>query len=174
MAELPWSSSIVDIGELTGMRQIGLRLRPPFPAYLAGLPLPLAPNQVAAMGPLRALWLGPDEWLFVAPDAASADLSARLARAVAGRCAAISDVSSSRAIIEIGGSAARALLETGCGLDLHPRAFAPGQCAQTLFARLPIILDQLDDTPHYRLLVRHSYARWLVDWLIDAAEGLER
>jgi sarcosine oxidase subunit gamma len=124
------------------------------------------------MGALRVLWLGPDEWLVVA-EGEALDLLPRLGRAVAGRRAAVSDLSSSRAIIEIAGSHARALLETGCGLDLHPRAFGPGQCAQTLLARVPVILDQIDATPHYRLLVRRSYERWLVDWLIDAAQGLQ-
>jgi len=118
---------------------------------------------------LRVLWLGPDEWLVVVQGAAP-DLLPRLERAVMGRRAAVSDLSSSRAIVEIGGAQARALLEIGCGLDLHSRAFGAGQCAQTLFARVPVILDQLDDAPHYRLLVHRSYAHWLGDWLIDAAE----
>jgi sarcosine oxidase subunit gamma len=173
MVELPWTGRGITLTEITA-RQVGLRLRPPFPAYLAGLPLPLAANRVEAMGPLRALWLGPDEWLFVAPGEAVADLPARLARAVAGRRAQITDLSSSRVIIEIAGVGARALLETGCGLDLHPRAFGPGHCAQTLFTHVPVILDQLDEVPRYRLFVRRSYARWLVDWLADAAAGLER
>jgi len=118
------------------------------------------------------LWLGPDEWLVVVPEEASADLPTRLARALARRRAAISDLSSSRTIIEIGGAAARDLLAAGCGLDLHPRVFVPGQCAQTLLARVPVIVDQLDAAPHYRVLVRRSYRSWLVDWLIDAAGGL--
>jgi sarcosine oxidase subunit gamma len=171
MAELPWSSATVELGELSPARQVGLRLHPPFPAYLAGVPLPLAPNRVTAMGPLRALWLGPDEWLLVA-EGDALDLVPRLERAVMGRRAAVNDLSSNRRIIEIGGSAARDLLAAGCGLDLHPRAFGPGHCAQTLIARVPVILDQLDEAPHYRILVRRSYARWLVDWLIDAVEGL--
>src|ERR1700722_7202793 len=63
---LPWSSPLVDLSALGQVKQIGVRLRPPFPAYLAGLPLPLVPNRAAAMGPVRVLWLGPDEWLVVA------------------------------------------------------------------------------------------------------------
>jgi sarcosine oxidase subunit gamma len=172
MAELPWSSSTIELNELTPARQVGLRLRPPFPAYLAGIPLPLAPNRVTAMGPLRALWLGPDEWLLVA-EGAALDLVPRLERAVIDRRAAVSDLSSSRVIIDIRRSDARALLAAGCGLDLHPRAFGPGHCAQTLLARVPVILDQLDEAPHYRVLVRRSHARWLYAWLIDAAEGLD-
>jgi sarcosine oxidase, subunit gamma len=171
MAELPWSSPTVALSELRPARQVGLRLRPPFPAYLAGIPLPLTPNRAVATGSLRVLWLGPDEWLVVAEGVAP-DLLPRLERAVSFRRAALSDLSSSRMIIELAGSAARDLLAAGCGLDLHPRAFGPGQCAQTLLARVPVILDQLNEAPQYRLLVRRSYARWLCDWLIDAVEGL--
>jgi sarcosine oxidase subunit gamma len=98
---------------------------------------------------------------------------ARLERAIAGRRAAVNDLSSSRAVIQISGAGARAVLEAGCGLDLHSRVFAPGHCAQSLLARVPVILDQIDRTPRYRVLVRRSYARWLIDWLIDAVGGLE-
>jgi heterotetrameric sarcosine oxidase gamma subunit len=67
------------------------------------------------------------------------------------------------------------LLRKGCGLDLHPRKFGPGQCAQTVFAKLPVIIDQLGPdrlgvAPVYRLFVRRSAAHWLAQWLIDAAE----
>jgi len=171
MADLPWSSALVSLALAQPARQVGLRLRLPFPAYLAGVPLPLTPNRVAATGPLRVLWLGPDEWLVVA-DGEAPDLLPRLQRAVVGRRAAVTDLSSSRTILELSGAGARGLLAAGCGLDLHPRVFGAGQCAQTLLARVPVILDQLDAAPHYRVLVRRSYAVWLVDWMIDAAEGL--
>ncbi|MBV8776379.1 MAG: sarcosine oxidase subunit gamma [Alphaproteobacteria bacterium] len=171
MAELPFVTGAVALREAAPMRQIGLRLRPPFPAYVAGLPLPLTANRAAAMGPVRVLWLGPDEWLILA-EGSSRDLTARLERAVAGRSFALHDLSSGRTVLELGGRGARALLAAGCGIDLHPRAFAPGDCAQTLLARVPVILDQLDDTPRYRILLRRSYAGWLIDWLIDAAGGL--
>jgi len=173
---LPWSlpgdaaGPRIVLTELSFARQIALRWRPPASAYLAGLPLPLEPNRVASMGPVRTLWLGPDEWLVTAPDGTAPELLTRLARAIAGQPAAIIDLSSSRAVVEIAGRMARTLLEKGCGLDLHPRAFAPGHCAQTLVARVPIILDQLSAAPAYRLFVRRSAARWLCDWLIDAAE----
>lgn len=171
MAELPWSSPLVTLAEAGSARQVGLRLSPPFPAYLAGVPLPLTPNHVVVMGALRVLWLGPDEWLVVAEGDAP-DLLPRLERAVAGRRAAVTDLSSSRAILELSGAGARDLLAAGCGLDLHPRVFGPGRCAQTLLARVPVVLHQLSDAPQYRVLVRRSYARWLVDWMIDAAAGL--
>jgi len=173
---LPWSlpsttnNPAVALSELRFAQQIGVRVKPPVAAYLAGVPLPLEPNRVASMRRLRTLSLGPDEWLVTSPAGTAPDLMGRITRALAGRQAMVSDLSSSRAVIEIAGSHARALLEKGCGLDLHPRAFGPGCCAQTLFARLPIILDQLSAAPLYRLFVRRSAARWLAEWLIDAAE----
>ena len=54
--------------------------------------------------------------------------------------------------------------------NLTPRAFTPGCCAQIRFAKLPVIIDQTGAAPSYRLFVRRSAARWLCDWLIDAAE----
>jgi len=64
---LPWSlpakadAPLVSLAELRFARQIGLRLRPPMPAYIGGVPLPLQPNRVAVMRAVRTLWLGPDE-----------------------------------------------------------------------------------------------------------------
>jgi sarcosine oxidase subunit gamma len=169
---LPWAlpDGAVALGELRFAEQIGLRVKPPVSAYLAGVPLPLQPNRVASMRELRTLWLGPDEWLVTAPRGIAPDLFGRLSRALAGRHATVTDLSASRAVIEIAGDRARSLLEKGSGLDLHPRAFGPGQCAQTVFAKLPVIIDQLSPAPLYRLFVRRSAARWLADWLIDAAQ----
>ena len=173
---LPWAlpNQAVTLSELRFAEQIGLRVRPPVAAYLAGVPLALEPNRVASMRELRTLWLGPDEWLVTAPEGTAPDLIGRLARSVAERPAAVNNLSASRAIIEIGGPRARDLLAKGCGLDLHPRAFAPGYCAQTLFAKLPVIIDQLSTVPSYRLFVRRSAARWLAQWLIDAAQEFAR
>ena len=169
---LPWAlpDGAVALGELRFAEQIGLRVKPPVSAYLAGVPLPLQPNRVASMRELRTLWLGPDEWLVTAPRGIAPDLFGRLTRALSGRHAIVTDLSASRAVIEISGAQARSLLEKGCGIDLHPRAFGPGQCTQTLFAKLPVIIDQLSPAPLYRLFVRRSAARWLADWLIDAAQ----
>ena len=174
---LPWSlataesSPAVLLTELRFAEQIGVRVGTPVPAYLAGVPLPLEPNRVASMRAVRTLWLGPDEWLVTAPENGAPDLFGRISRALSGRAAAmVTDLSASRAIIETTGPQARRLLEKGCGLDLHPRSFGAGHCARTLFAHLPVIIDQLSTAPTYRLLVQRSAARWLAEWLIDAAQ----
>src|SRR5262245_56277936 len=125
---LPWAlpDGSVQLAELRFAEQIGVRVRPPVAAYLAGVPLPMQPNRVASMREVRTLWLGPDEWLVTAPGGGTPELFARLSRALTERPAMVTDLSASRAIIEIAGPRSRRLLQKGCGLDLHPRSFAPG------------------------------------------------
>jgi len=68
---------------------------------------------------------------------------------------------------------ARAALESGCPIDLHPRVFRAGQCAQTLLARASVILWQLTEEPRYRLLVRPSFAAYVAAWLTDAVAAAD-
>src|SRR5205823_11595448 len=117
-------------------------------------------NLAGSMRTVRVLWLGRAEWLVTGREGAVPELPTRIARATADLRAAVTDLSASRTIVEIAGPRARDLLQKGCGLDLHPRAFGPGQCAQTVFARLPVIIDQLSAAPSYRLYARRSSARW--------------
>ena len=65
---------------------------------------------------------------------------------------------------------ARDVLATGCSLDLHPRSFAAGDCAQTDLGRANVVLHQVDDTPTYELLVAGSYAAYVAAWLAGALE----
>src|SRR5260370_5242954 len=84
---LPWAlpDTAVTLGELRFAEQIGLRVKPPVAAYLAGVPLPMQPNRVASMREIRTLWLGPDGWLVTAPELALPELVARITCALGGR-----------------------------------------------------------------------------------------
>lgn len=128
------------------------------------LPLP-GPNQVGALAGRDVLWLGPDEWLVVGPpgDAPAIEDVLRAAGA-----SSVVDVSANRTTLSVAGPHARAVLAKGCSLDLHPRVFGPGRCAQTLLARAQVILRQVDAEPTYHVLVRGSFAPYLADWLADA------
>ena len=134
-----------------------------------GFAPPLVPNRAAEVGPLRALWLGPDEWLVVAPESEGAALAKRLHDALRGQHFALVDASEVRAAIALTGPRARDTLAHGTALDLHPRVFGPGQVAQTLLARMPVILHQRDASPRYDLYVAASSAEHLWLWLEDAA-----
>jgi sarcosine oxidase, subunit gamma len=62
------------------------------------------------------------------------------------------------------------VLGKGCALDLHPRVFGAGAAAQTMLGQAGVILLAVSGTgDDYRILVRASFARYLADWLLDAA-----
>ncbi len=133
-----------------------------------GIELPRDPNRVSDESDRAALWLGPDEWLLVGEPGSEREIGEHVRQALAGRHHSIVDVTANRVALELAGERARELLATGCALDLHPRAFGPGQCAQTLFSRAQVVLWQTDDTPTFRLFVRPSFAPYLAAWLLDA------
>ncbi len=117
-------------------------------------------------------WLGPEEWLVVCrADHLSSALES-LERAVGDDDGAAVDVSASRAILDLRGPKARDVLASCCALDLHPRAFETGHCAQSLIAKAPVLLGQWDAVPTYRLFVRPSLASYVISWLLDGMDGV--
>ncbi len=133
-----------------------------------GFALPTAPNTVSGGGERAALSLSPDEWLIVVPFDARAETFRTLRDALAGRHVSVTDVSANRVVFELAGPKAREVIAKGCGLDLHPRSFGPGRCAQTVLARSQALVWQTDETPTFRLLVRPSFAGYVADFLVDA------
>ncbi|CAH0439329.1 sarcosine oxidase subunit gamma [Ralstonia pseudosolanacearum] len=148
------------------------------PAFLAaferviGCRLPAAPNTVARSAEYDVLWLGPDEWLVRSNGPVRAGvLEAKLAQAVQGSYAAAVDVGSGYTVVEIRGKRVRDVLTRGCPLDLHPRAFKPGQCAQSHYFKAAIVLIPIgNDT--YEIVVRRSFADYFVRIMLDAAAPL--
>lgn len=150
------------------LAQVNLRAAPDALDRLGravGIPLPHAVNEVRGTPDRAVLGLGPDEWLIVAPDGAADGVIGELA--AAGAASAV-DVSANRTTVRLAGPSARDVLEQVCSLDLHPRAFAAGRCAQTLVGRTQAVLWQVTPEPGYRLLVRGSFAGYAADLLIDA------
>lgn len=165
----------VTLGERPHRCQINLRGNVADPAFsdtvrqLTGLDLPTVANTVSTAGDLSALWLGPDEWLIVGPDGREQDLVGTLRQALAGQHVAVTDVSEARTVIAVAGTRARDLLAKGTPIDLHPRVFGPGRCAQTILAAANVILHQLDDRPTFELFVLNSFADYLWKWLEAAS-----
>lgn len=140
-------------------------------AGVLGGALPTEPNTVAAGDDVRAWWLGPNEWLLVTAPDAELDLRERLETALAGRSFASCDVTGYYTTVTLEGPNARDVLEKGCTLDLHPRSFRPGQCAQTLLSHAVIMVrPTADDGTGWELIVRRSFADYVFVWLDDAAE----
>jgi sarcosine oxidase subunit gamma len=135
-----------------------------------GCDLPLVANTVAAAGDVRILWLGPNEWWVVGTDARRSGLIDGLRQAFTGQHTNVTDVSESRTVITLSGPAARDVLARGMSNDLHPRAFGPGQCAQTSLSRTNVLLHQLDNTPSYEIYVLKSFSDYLWRWIGLIAE----
>ncbi|WP_251096448.1 sarcosine oxidase subunit gamma family protein [Streptomyces sp. Caat 7-52] len=132
-----------------------------------GAPLPRQCGHTTASGPHTLAWLGPDEWL-VLSHADATTVAGELREALAADPGSVVDVSANRTTLELSGPAARQVLEKGCPLDLHPRAFGPGRAVSTTVGPVAVLLWQVDDTPAYRLFPRSSFADYLARWLIDA------
>jgi sarcosine oxidase, subunit gamma len=130
-------------------------------------PLPVEPNTVASGGACRVLWLGPDEWLVVAPPADRRRLEEELRAALGAESGAVVDVSGERTILQLSGPRAREVLMKGCSIDLHPTAFAVGRCAQTGLARAQVVLVPTREDAFW-IFVRSSFSDYLSAWLGDA------
>lgn len=129
---------------------------------------PVEPNRFSSIGELDIVCLGPNEWLIIAKAGTEELIEARLSQALAGRPAAITDVSANRARFRLTGPGSREALLKGCAIDFHPRAFCPGQAAQTLLGRAQVLIIQRDVRPTYDILPRRSFARYVRDWLEDS------
>jgi sarcosine oxidase subunit gamma len=163
------------IRELAFVSQINLRADPKDAnvmqrlADALGFALPVIPNTVAAKGDRRALWLGPDEWLVVAPDGQQMALEQGLGTGLNGAFGSIVDVSANRTPLEIRGRKAPELLAHGVSIDLDTRAFVSGRCAQTLLAKAQVIIERLNADLAFHLYIRTSFASYVAEWLLDAA-----
>lgn len=134
------SAPMADIVQLAARRD-GAATTTAAIAAAFGLTLPPA-GHAAASGDISALWIQPDAWLMVAPSAGEGALAARI-KAATGQAAAVVDQSHGRCLLAIEGAQAATVLSRLCRVDLHPRAFAPGQVAVTPLADLSCVLQRM-------------------------------
>lgn len=152
--------------ERRDLTMIDLRGNPQHAEFLAsaqaalGCALPLAPNTSVMSQDCNALWLGPDQWLLV---------GSRASETLPIVGGFLTDVSHGRAAVRLSGARGRELLAKGCGLDLHPRMFHAGECAQTSIARVTVLLHLHHTDGEFDLYFARSYAVHLWHWLTDAA-----
>jgi sarcosine oxidase subunit gamma len=168
----------IRLGERAGLGKIDLRGDPGERAFMTGvgrvldLLLPTEPNTSATKGRVTALWLGPDEWLLTCPVDDTAFFINSLREALNGTHCAITEVGDGRVAFSLQGPSARDVLAKGCPLDLHPRSFTSGSCAQSLLAKAPVLIHLVEDDPaagpSFEVYVARSFAQYLWAWLEDA------
>jgi sarcosine oxidase subunit gamma len=173
-----WSAAFADLPDTVRITvepyvaMVDIRLGAPGAdaAQRLGVHLPAAPNTWVRTDAGRAVWLGPDEWLFTSTAEAPQELEARMRAAVVPLGGAATDVSAQRIALRLTGTRVRAVLAKGCAIDLHPRVFGRGRSAQSTLGMAGVVLLALADAgDDYLVLVRSSFAGYLADWLLDAA-----
>ena len=135
MAETAWIVQGVDSA-------LGVRLAPP--------------QRWLRHGQCTSYWIGPQQWLITNPQAE--DYEAQRDKVIAAG-GALFDVSHARSAFRTSGES----LAKGCGLDFHPKAFAPGECRSTLLARVAVLIAR--ENTGFLVLAPRSYAESLRAWL---------
>ncbi|TAM81740.1 MAG: sarcosine oxidase subunit gamma [Candidimonas sp.] len=138
------------------------------------LDLPATPNTVAQGRDVMALWLAPDEWLLRAGESWRGDLAGQVQAALADvELFAVTNQGSANSTLRLHGPKSRDVLNAGCPLDLHPRMFKPGQCAQSHYFKASVLLRVLDSQGNdWELIVRRSFADYTARMLLDAMDNI--
>jgi sarcosine oxidase, subunit gamma len=136
-----------------------------------GLRLPREPCRAERARDGAALWLGPDEWLLLAPADAAGTLGSAIAAALEGLPHSLVDVSHRQVGLEIEGAAGATLLAAGCPLDLHPDTFPLGMCTRTMLGKSEVTLWRLAPET-FRLEVWRSFAAYVCAFLAESAHGI--
>ena len=137
-----------------------------------GVTVPCKPNTMIEANGYTVCWMGPDQWMvIVCPNSATGTV-VKLQGAVTGLHAAVTDVTGGYTLFSLTGRHVRDLLAKGCTLDLHPREFDAGQCAQTNQAKTGILMiPRANDAgcQAFDLVARRSFADYLAHWVEHSA-----
>jgi len=155
----------LDARELAFVSQLDVRVEP---STAASLGFPTVPNTATTPGDRDVLWLGPDEWLVVGAPGAAGGIADELETSFAGLHHSVVDVSANRVVLELAGPSRHDRLASACPIDLHPRSWGDGRCAQSVFGTAQVVLHERDGAT--RLFVRPSFANYVVDLLLAASQ----
>ena len=130
-----------------------------------GLELPLQNSKVSSNKETRILWNAPSTWLVISR-------KENIDKAIEEKCKnenfAITDISHSRAVIQIKGIQAKEILKKGCPLNFNE--FEKNNCAGSVFHGINIVVDFLDNnTDTFNLLTLRSFGESFYHHITDAA-----
>lgn len=131
-----------------------------------GVELSTVPLRACEAGARAVLWLGPDEWLLLAPE--DTGLARSVEAGLAGEPGAIVDVSHRQVGIDVSGDGAAAVLNAGCPLDLGLDAFPIGMSTRTVLAKAEIVLWRRAEH-RFHVEVWRSFAPYVMDFLRQAS-----
>ena len=130
-----------------------------------GLEFSLQSPKVSSNKETRILWSAPSTWLVISR-------RENIVEIIKEKCNsdnfAITDISHSRAIIQIKGLQAKDILKKGCPLNFNE--FENNNCAGTVFHGINIVVDFVDNNPDtFNLLTLRSFGESFYHHITDAA-----
>jgi sarcosine oxidase subunit gamma len=132
-----------------------------------GVAMPMTPCKSNADGARVSLWLGPDEWLLIAPEAETPALQVKMEAALGGVAHSLVDISHRQTALTVEGRGAELLLNAGVPLDLSLAAFPIAAVVRTIFEKVEIILWR-QQSESFHVEVWRSFAPYLCA-LLEAA-----
>ena len=130
-----------------------------------GLKLKDEPLKVISNKDTRILWNGPKNWLLVS---AKKDLLKSILQNFKETDFAITDLSHSRAIIEIEGQETKEVLKKGCPFNFNE--FHKNNCLNSTYNGMSIIVDMINDNPDtFRIFALRSFGESLYHSITDSS-----
>jgi sarcosine oxidase subunit gamma len=126
------------------------------------------PNRWIADDGIETLWLGPDQSLVTGAIERREEILRAIRPKIDPHGGSVVDVSSMRSVIDLPEDVAWNVLPSGCGIDLDAAVWRDGMCAQTLLARVPVLLQRRERST--RVFVRASFSEWLLDWMLGVRD----
>jgi|TARA_B100001971_G_C18133164_1_gene505994 sarcosine oxidase subunit gamma len=121
-------------------------------------------QKVSSNNDTRILWCGPKNWLLTSK---KKDLIETIQKTFNESDFAITDLSHSRAIIELEGENSKEVLKKGCPFNFNE--LKKNNCANSVFNGITITIDMIDDdTNKVRLFALRSFGQSLYHSITDA------
>ena len=131
---------------------------------LDNLKFPEAAMLVNSNKDTRILWSGPSNWLLVST---KKDILSSVQKICDDKNFAVTDLSHSRAIIELKGSNSKEVLKKGCPINLNE--FKVNNCANSIFHGITITIDMISNDPEtFRIFALRSFGESLHHSITDA------
>jgi len=129
-----------------------------------GLSLPHEALKVNLNNDSRILWCGPKNWLLVSK---KKDLLQIIQKSFNENDFALTDLSHSRAIIELEGENSKEILKKGCPYNFNE--LKKNNCVNSVFNGITVTIDVIDDNPNtVRLFSLRSFGESLYHSITDA------
>ena len=130
-----------------------------------GLNLTSETLKVISNNDTRILWCGPKNWLLVST---KKDLLITIKQSLKEMDFAVTDLSHSRAIIELDGENAKEVLKKGCPFNFNE--IKKNNCVNSIFNGITITIDMIDVNPNkIRLFALRSFGESLYHDITDAS-----